>query len=163
MFWEEGGGGKRIPRLRAPQHSFLSFLFTRLGIPSRHTSSFSVREESRNASVSSLETILLLVQHLEASMFPRPPFPELRTLFLLTLLAAFSIAGPLYDRSHAQQQQILKSDGLIMQSKQQKQHPSQFLDARPNSIGVLLTTAGGEEEEVLHLWLPIGERVYSRT
>jgi hypothetical protein len=61
-----------------------------------------------------------------------------------------------------QQQQILKSDGLIMPSKQQRLHTSQFLDARPNSIGILLTTAGGEEEEVLHLWLPIGERVYTR-
>ena len=96
-------------------------------------------------------------------MFPRALLPTLQSLLILTSLAASSIAGPIYEISHAQQQQILKSDDLIMQSKQQKQHPSQFLDAQPNSIGVLLTTAGGEEEEVLHLWLPIGERVYTRT
>jgi len=96
-------------------------------------------------------------------MFQRPLFPELRIFLLLALLTVHSIAGPVYERSHVQQQQVLKSDGLIMPSKQQKLHTSQFLDASPNSIGVLLTTAGGEEEEVLHLWLPIGERVYTRT
>ena len=96
-------------------------------------------------------------------MLPRSLFLRLRSVLLVVLLATYATAGPVYERSHAQQQQILKSDGLIMPSKQQRMHTSQFLDARPNSIGVLLTTAGGEEEEILHLWLPIGERVYTRT
>ena len=49
-----------------------------------------------------------------------------------------------------------------MTSKQQRIHSSPFLDAKPNSIGILFTTPGGEEEEVLHLWLSIGERIYTR-
>ena len=43
-----------------------------------------------------------------------------------------------------------------------KAHFSKYLDAAPNPIGLLLTTAGGKEEEVIHLWLPLGERVNTR-
>ena len=96
-------------------------------------------------------------------MLPRSLSLPLRNFLFIILLATHATAGPVYERSRVQQQQILKSDGLIMPSKQQRLHTSQFLDASPNSIGILLTTAGGEEEEVLHLWLPIGERVYTRT
>ena len=82
----------------------------------------------------------------------------------LFLLFTFANAGPVFERSHFQHQEVLKQDGLINPSKQQKKiHSSSFLDAVPNSIGVLITTPGGEAEELLHLWLPIGERVYTRS
>lgn len=44
-----------------------------------------------------------------------------------------------------------------------------YRDAAANSVGVLFTTAaqGGDpeegEEEVQHVWLPLGKRVYTRT
>ena len=82
---------------------------------------------------------------------------------IIVFLATFANAGPIFERRHIQQQEVLKTDGLIMPSKQQtKMHSSSFLDAVPNSIGILISTPGGEEEELLHLWLPIGERVYTR-
>lgn len=90
--------------------------------------------------------------------------PTIFTLLSIFLLAASSEAGPVFQRSVTQQQEVLKSDGLIVPSKQQKLHSSKFLDAMPDSVGVLVMTPGGEEEEeVVHLWLPIGERVYTRT
>ena len=81
----------------------------------------------------------------------------------LFLLFAFAKAGAIFERSHIQYQEVLKTDDLIMPSKQQKKiQSSDFFDAVSNSIGVLITTPGEEEEELLHLWLPIGERVYTR-
>jgi hypothetical protein len=85
----------------------------------------------------------------------------LRFTFILLLTTA-TAAGPAFERDYAQQQQILKSESLIMPSKQQRLHSSPYLDAKPTSIGILFTTPGGEEEEVMHLWLPIGERIYTR-
>ncbi|KAK0334792.1 hypothetical protein LTS16_019574 [Friedmanniomyces endolithicus] len=44
-------------------------------------------------------------------------------------------------------------------------HSSGHLDAAPNSVGLLLTTANHNDDdaaEVLHVWLPLGRRVYTR-
>ncbi|KAK0305650.1 hypothetical protein LTR01_006797 [Friedmanniomyces endolithicus] len=44
-------------------------------------------------------------------------------------------------------------------------HSSGHLDAAPNSVGMLMTTANHNEDdagEVLHVWLPLGRRVYTR-
>jgi hypothetical protein len=78
------------------------------------------------------------------------------------LLAAVTAAGPAFEMDYGQQHQILKSESLIMPSKEQRLHSSPYFDPKPNSIGILFTTPGGEEEEVMHLWLPIGERIYAR-
>lgn len=37
----------------------------------------------------------------------------------------------------------------------------EHFDARENSVGVIFTTASGEDEAV-HLWLPLGKRVFTR-
>ncbi|KAM3422138.1 hypothetical protein BST61_g2509 [Cercospora zeina] len=37
----------------------------------------------------------------------------------------------------------------------------EHFDARENSVGVIFTRAAGEGE-ALHLWLPLGKRVYTR-
>ncbi|KAK0256840.1 hypothetical protein LTS09_008146 [Friedmanniomyces endolithicus] len=45
-------------------------------------------------------------------------------------------------------------------------HSSGHLDAAPNSVGLLLTTANHNDDdaaEVLHVWLPLGRRVYTLT
>ncbi|KAI5361448.1 hypothetical protein Slin15195_G125630 [Septoria linicola] len=38
----------------------------------------------------------------------------------------------------------------------------EHFDARENSVGVLFIRPADEETEVLHLWLPLGKRVYTR-
>lgn len=74
-----------------------------------------------------------------------------------------------------QQQQYLRvSDPIFRQheialarEKPRLTHSSsQYLDAAANSVGVLFTSAATspdeEEGEVVHVWLPLGRRVFTR-
>lgn len=72
---------------------------------------------------------------------------------LLTL--AFALASPL------EQQNILQAQAQAP-APRPKHVPSPHFDAAPNSVGLLLTTPSSERE-VTHVWLPLGQRVETRS
>jgi hypothetical protein len=48
---------------------------------------------------------------------------------------------------------------LVLSDPQAVHHSSTF-DAAPNSVGLLLTSAG--KQKVMHVWLPLGKRIETR-
>ncbi|TKA60629.1 hypothetical protein B0A55_10588 [Friedmanniomyces simplex] len=83
------------------------------------------------------------------------------------------------ERRKSQQQQPLTSDGARAQAPaayhweaphlpsrpHQPSRHSSHLDAAPNSVGMLFTTANHNDDDasdVLHVWLPLGKRVFTR-
>ncbi|KAK4540897.1 hypothetical protein LTR36_008839 [Oleoguttula mirabilis] len=88
-----------------------------------------------------------------------------RTLLLFCSLLACSVAAPLrhlkkHDRRSEEQQLLRDPAHYTAAHKPKVQQPNTRLDAAPNSVGVLFTTA--DDEEVSHMWLPLGKRVYTR-
>jgi len=63
------------------------------------------------------------------------------------------------------EQQLFSSESLHHRhgsASVQKPRLTSHLDAAPNSVGVLFTNTSGDEEEVVHVWLPLGRRVFTR-
>lgn len=81
-------------------------------------------------------------------------------LLLLCGFLALCTAGPLkhFHHSSSGEQRLLRDP--MQHAPMVKPKPKTHLDAAPNSVGVLFTTS--DDEEVLHIWLPLGERVYTR-
>ena len=73
---------------------------------------------------------------------------------LLMHLAPNTLAQPI-DRQH-----VLAGLPVQQVSPTNARKHSSHLDAAANSVGLLFTTA--DEEDVGHVWLPLGRRVYTR-
>ena len=82
---------------------------------------------------------------------------------LLLLLLVFATSSDASTLPHISQEVLNPPRTYRTLQQPSDLHTSSYLDAAPNSVGVLFTTAGGEEEEVIHLWFPLGARVYARS
>lgn len=91
----------------------------------------------------------------------------MRLSHLLILVATTASAAPTTPRRSAAD--LLQQVVAPPQSSQPHRswadrppdHYSTYLEPAPNSVGVLFTSA--EEEDVVHLWLPLGQKLYTRT
>ncbi|KAK5130062.1 hypothetical protein LTR08_002495 [Meristemomyces frigidus] len=86
-------------------------------------------------------------------------------LLLCSFLVLSAAGGPLRHAHGAegtakQQRLSLPKPKAPHTAVSQKLQSSSHLDAAPNSVGVLFTTS--DDEDVGHMWLPLGKRVYTR-
>ncbi|GAB7331822.1 hypothetical protein MBLNU13_g03775t1 [Cladosporium sp. NU13] len=84
--------------------------------------------------------------------------------FVTQLLCAISVVvgKPVDPLATAQRsQRVLQNDApeRLLWHSQPVHHTSSF-DAAPNSVGLLLTSAG--KQRVMHVWLPLGKRIETR-
>lgn len=84
--------------------------------------------------------------------------------FLTRLLCAISLvaAKPIDPLATAQRpQRVLQNHApeRLLSHSRPIHHTSSF-DAAPNSVGLLLTSAG--KQKVMHVWLPLGKRIETR-
>jgi hypothetical protein len=84
--------------------------------------------------------------------------------FLTKLFCAISLAAakPIDPRATAQRsQRVLQHQApeKLLSHPQPIHHTTSF-DAAPNSVGLLLTSAG--KQKVMHVWLPLGKRIQTR-
>nr|OQO16175.1 hypothetical protein B0A51_15615 [Rachicladosporium sp. CCFEE 5018] len=89
--------------------------------------------------------------------------PRALLLAMLALLASLAHSWPLDLRpvaparlSGTTSQDVLVEPGAV---KQIPHTPANF-DAAPNSVGLLFTTSN--EDDLTHVWLPLGRRIYTR-
>lgn len=105
----------------------------------------------------------------------------MRNAILPSLLCSFLVlktAKPvdlakwnIFQHQHQQQQQLQLQDAQQVPMAKEVEHipppetipvprrPHYRFDAAENSVGVLMTT---HEEDVVHLWIPLGKRVFTR-
>jgi len=83
----------------------------------------------------------------------------LAQLLCACLLVAAKPIDPL--ATTARLQRVLQNHALerILSNPPALHHTSNF-DAAPNSVGLLLTSAG--KQKVMHVWLPLGKRIETR-
>lgn len=84
--------------------------------------------------------------------------------FLKQLLCAISLAaakpiGPLATVQRSQRVLQNHAPERLLSHSQPIHHTTAF-DAAPNSVGLLLTSAG--KQRVMHVWLPLGKRIETR-
>jgi hypothetical protein len=84
--------------------------------------------------------------------------------FLTQLLCAISLvaAKPIdpLSATHKPQRVLREPSPDWRSTSRHPLHRTSHFDAAPNSIGLLLTSAG--EQEVMHVWLPLGKRIETR-
>jgi hypothetical protein len=84
--------------------------------------------------------------------------------FLTKLLCAISLVAakpidPLVTAQRSQRVLQNHAPGRLLSHSQPIHHTTSF-DAAPNSVGLLLTSAG--KQQVMHVWLPLGKRIETR-
>ena len=79
-------------------------------------------------------------------------------LYAVCLVAAKPI-GPLPATQRPQRVLQNHAPERLLSHSQPIHHTSSF-DAAPNSVGLLLTSAG--KQRVMHVWLPLGKRIETR-
>lgn len=89
-------------------------------------------------------------------------FATLCDLLVFVPCAKLSIASPTFEQQRTGYDPSQLTLKLPARPVYPSAHAVKYLDATPNTVGLLLTTSGGLEEEVVHLWLPLGQRVNTR-
>lgn len=84
--------------------------------------------------------------------------------FIPQLLCAISLVAakpidPLL-AVHKPQRVLQNASPEHISSNRRPFHHNSHFDAAPNSVGLLLTSAG--EQKVTHVWLPLGKRIETR-
>lgn len=96
-------------------------------------------------------------------IFPTPKGRDSKTMRLSHLFSVITVASsaPTTPRKSASDllQQVVAPPHSW--ADQPPDHHSTHLEPAPNSVGVLFTAA--EQEDIIHLWLPLGQKLYTRT
>lgn len=80
--------------------------------------------------------------------------------FLTQLLYIVSLAAAKPIDPLARAQRVPDNHAPERTSNPRPFHHNSHFDAAPNSVGLLLTSAG--EQKVTHVWLPLGKRIETR-
>lgn len=93
----------------------------------------------------------------------REPAILMRSAIPITsLFMALALAIPIPRQAPEQRLLVARPDNRLHHAAPPR--PQGLFDAATNSVGVLFTRSmtNSDDEEIIHLWLPLGQKVYTR-